>query len=183
MIRPLDLISPRYRDAQKTLHAAPRGYGGRGDKWAGVVMQIALEHGATSILDYGCGQGTLAMRLKALAIRGIRIAEYDPAIPGKDGLPEFADLVNVTDVLEHIEPDRLDTVLAHIRMLARKVAWVVISTKDSNKVLDDGRNAHLIIQPSKWWRDRLKAAGFGLHPPPTVVRVQPEKEYCVILTP
>lgn len=183
MIRPLDLISPRYCETQRILHAAPRGYGGRGDKWAGVVLQLAIEYDASSILDYGCGQGTLAARLRERKIPGMRVDEYDPAIPGKDALPIFADLVNVTDVLEHIEPDRLAAVLAHIRMLARKVVWVVISTKDSNKTLSDGRNAHLIIQSSKWWRDTLKRAGFTLHPPPTVVRTIPEKEWCAVLTP
>lgn len=183
MIRPIDLISPAYRDLQIELHAQPRGYGGRGDKWAGVVLQIALEYGATSILDYGCGQGSLMATLRAAPVNGFRLNEYDPAIPGKDHLPDFADMVVCTDVLEHVEPKRLDIVLAHLRLLARKVLWVVISTKRSNKELSDGRNAHLVIRPSKWWRERLKAAGFTLHVPPTIVRTVPEKEWPVVLTP
>lgn len=183
MMRSVDLISPRYLEMQKTLHAAPRGYGGRGDKWAGIVLQLAIQYQAMSILDYGCGRGTLARALRSQPLNGIRVAEYDPAIPGKDHLPDFADLVNVTDVLEHIEPKRLDTVLAHIKMLARKVIWVVVSTKDSNKVLTDGRNAHLIIKPGSWWKDKFRDAGFTLHPAPTVVRAVPEKEWTVVLTP
>jgi 2-polyprenyl-3-methyl-5-hydroxy-6-metoxy-1,4-benzoquinol methylase len=177
-----DLISPKYREMQKVLHAAPRGYGGRGDKWAGVVLQIAIEYQATSILDYGCGQGTLAKALRAQPLGAIRVDEYDPAIPGKDGRPSFADLVVCTDVLEHIEPDRLANVLAHLQTLARKAIFAVISTKGSNKVLPNGRNAHLIIKPARWWRDRLREAGFTLHPRPTVVRTN-DKEWIGVLTP
>lgn len=178
-----DLISPKYTDMQKVLHAAPRGYGGRGDKWAGIVLQIAMEYEACSILDYGAGQGTLAKALRSQPLRGIRVSEYDPAIPGKDAQPDFADLLVCTDVIEHIEPDRLANVLAHIRSLARKAVFAVISTKESNKVLPNGRNAHLIIKSSRWWRERLKAAGFTLHPPPTVVRLETHKEYVAVLTP
>lgn len=177
------LISTKYTEMQRELHAAPRGYGGRGDKWAGVVLQLALEYQATSILDYGCGQGTLAKALRSTPFGVIRVSEYDPAIPGKSVLPDFADLVVCTDVLEHIEPDRLDTVLQHLRMLSRKALWVVISTKHSNKTLPNGMNAHLIIKPARWWKARLRMAGFTLHVPPTVVRVIPEKEWAVVLTP
>lgn len=183
MIATHQLISREYREMQQQLHAAPRGYGGRGDKWAGVVIQLALAYKATSILDYGSGEGTLAKTLREQPIGVIRIDEYDPAIPGKDGPPSFADMVVCTDVLEHVEPERLDAVLQHLKMLARKVLWVVISTKDSNKVLADGRNAHLIIQPGAWWKQRLRDAGFTLHPRPTIVRSVPEKEWCAVLTP
>jgi len=176
------LISREYLEMQRILHAAPRGYGGRGEKWAGVVLQVALAYGATSILDYGCGQGSLARVLRSQPLGAIRVDEYDPAIPGKDQLPSFADLVNVTDVLEHIEPDRLSTVLSHIRSLARKVVFVVISTKETNKTLADGRNAHLIIKPGTWWKAQLREAGFTLHPAPSIVRVN-TKEWVGVLTP
>lgn len=177
------LISSNYTEMQRTLHAAPRGYGGRGNKWAGIVMQIASEYGATSILDYGAGAGTLAVTLKATLPSTIRVSEYDPAIKGKESLPDFADLVVCTDVLEHIEPECLDNVLAHLRSLARKALFIVVSTKASNKVLSNGKNAHLIIRPARWWKKRFLVAGFTLHNPPTVVRQVPEKEWVVVLTP
>lgn len=183
MIAGHDLISPGYRALQQALHAEPRGYGGRGDKWASTVGQIALDYGAHSILDYGAGRGTLATALRALQLGHIhRIEEYDPAIPGMDGHPSFADLVNVTDVLEHIEPDHLAAVLGHIRSLARKVVFAVISTKESNKVLADGRNAHLIIQHGSWWKQQIRDAGFTIHNPPTIVRSS-SKEWIGVLTP
>ena len=183
MVRIQELISPAYLREQKILHAAPRGYGGRGEKWAGVVLQVALKYHCSSILDYGCGQGTLAKVLRSQPLGIIRVDEYDPAIPGKDGPPEFADLVNVTDVLEHIEPDKLPTVLAHIRALARKAVFAVISTKDSNKHLSDGRNAHLIIETGAWWKTQIRAAGFQIENPPSIVRQNPGKEWIGVLIP
>lgn len=183
MIPTLERISPKYLEMQKKLHADPRGYGGRGDKWAGIVLQLAIEHGATSILDYGCGQGSLARTLRTSPLGPIRVDEYDPAIPGKDTPPDFADLVVCTDVLEHVEEERLDKVLAHLRMLARKALWVVVSTKGSNKVLADGRNAHILIRPARWWKTRFRSAGFTLVNPPSIVRQQPWKEWAVVLKP
>jgi hypothetical protein len=181
--RPTDLISPGYLEEQQVLHAAPRGYGGRGEKWAGIVLQVAYAYQCHSVLDYGCGQGTLAAMLRTLVRPDIyRVDEYDPAIAGKDAPPLFADLVSCTDVLEHIEPDRLDAVLGHLRTLARKAVFVVISLKPTNKRLRDGRNAHLIIRPAAWWKDRLRVAGFTLAPPPSAARVNP-KEWTGVLLP
>jgi len=174
------LISPEYLEMQRILHAAPRGYGGRGDKWAGVVLQVAMAYGATSILDYGCGQGSLARVLRSSPWSSI--TEYDPAIPGKDAMPEPAELVVCTDVLEHIEPKRLQTVLGHIRGLATKAVFAVISCKPTNKVLADGRNAHLIIRHGHWWKKRIVKAGFTIHHPPSVVREKPT-EWVGVLTP
>lgn len=182
MIAPHELISPKYVVLQQLLHGQPRGYGGRGEKWAHVVVALIGEYGATSVLDYGCGQGSLKRAVMAKPRPGLRFDEYDPAIPGKDGIPCFADLVVCTDVLEHIEPDRIDAVLAHLKMLARKAIFAAISLKESNKVLSDGRNAHLIIQPENWWLQRLEQAGFTIHRAPDILREKKSHELTVVLT-
>ncbi len=182
MIAPGALISPAYAEMQRILHAAPQGYGGRGDKWAAVVVALMAEYRASSVLDYGCGQGSLKRAVMAEPRPGVRFDEYDPAIPGKDGIPVFADLVVCTDVLEHIEPDRLDAVLAHLKLLARKAVFAVISLKDSNKTLTDGRNAHIIIRPSTWWQKRLVGAGFTIQRAPSIARRKKSHEWTVVLT-
>src|SRR6185436_376305 len=84
-----NFISSGYRELQRELHARPNGYGGKGDKWAAGVLAVAAAYDASSILDYGCGEGTLA---KALAAAGRVCREYDPAVAGKDSRPAFADL-------------------------------------------------------------------------------------------
>lgn len=153
------LISDGYRDAQRAMHRRPEGYGGSGRKRRDEVMAFAAEIGAAQVLDYGCGQGTLKTALVAAGYTP-DVMEYDPAIKGKDALPKPAELVCCTDVLEHVEPERLDAVLAHLLQLTGRAAYLLIATRKANKTLPDGRNAHLIVKPAAWWVERVVAAGF-----------------------
>lgn len=178
-----DCISRHYVELQQALHNGRKPYGQRGDKWAGIVLQVAIGCGARSILDYGCGEGALGAALRRLPLVGFQIDDYDPAVPGKDMPPGQADLVVVTDVLEHVEPDRLWSVLKHLRKLARQKIFAVIAMKPSNHILPDGRNAHLIVQPGSWWKQQFRHAGFTLELAPTVVRKDPKKEWAVVLVP
>lgn len=178
-----ELISPRYRVMQRILHAQPEGYGTRGNKWADAVGALVSEYQASSVLDYGCGQGTLKVAVKQLGIPGLRFSEYDPGIPGKETLPTFADLVVATDVLEHVEPERLMAVLAHLKLLARKAVFVVVALVPSAKILADGRNAHLIIRPALWWRKKFAEAGFTVKRAPDGTRKKKSHELTVVLEP
>lgn len=144
-------ITEEYRRANLLLHQSNPKYGTSGVKWTKKVERLIAETAAATVLDYGCGKGLLKAALPDANIR-----EYDPAVPGKDAEPEPADLVVCTDVLEHIEPDCLDEVLGHLRQLALKYVFANISTRAAVKYLEDGRNAHLIIQPPEWWLTRLK---------------------------
>ena len=119
-----------------------------------MVADIVRDAGAESILDYGCGKGTFKASFADLKTRSI-IREYDPAIPGKDAPPASADVVVCTDVLEHIEPECLEAVLDDLRRLTLKIAVLNIATRAAAKVLPDGRNAHLIVEPYTWWLPRL----------------------------
>lgn len=140
------LISDDYRRLNIDLHAQGQ-YGLHGRKWATKVTDIAQAIGAATILDYGCGQGSLRSSMN------LPIAEYDPAIKGKDSRPEAADLVVCTDVLEHIEPDYLNNVIDDLHHLSIKALFAVISTRPAKKFLADGRNAHLIVQPQPFWKE------------------------------
>lgn len=175
-------ISKQYLGQQKALHAAPRGYGAKGARWVSTVLTVRDAYQAGSILDYGCGQGSLSRAIQVAT--GTACREYDPAIDGKDAPPGFADLVVCTDVLEHIEPEKLDAVLRHIRGLARKAVFLVVSTRAANKHLDDGRNAHLIIETNDWWMQRVLAAGFTVKPPPQIHQMRwPGKAWIAVLEP
>jgi hypothetical protein len=181
-LRSFDVISRPYREQQIALHARPQGYGGKGSRWASTVLAVRDAYGCRSILDYGCGRGTLGDAL--LLSTGTRPYEYDPAVEGKTRLPGFADLVVCTDVLEHIEPDKLDNVFEHLRVVTRKALFVVICTRLSSKTLPDGRNAHLIVQHDAWWRARVEAAGFTVHDPPAVHPAKmPSKAWIAVLVP
>jgi Methyltransferase domain len=104
---------------------------------------------AASVLDYGCGKGTLAKSLP------FPIWEYDPAIPGKEESPRPADFVVCLDVLEHIEPDRIEFVLADLRRCVKKTGYFVIHMGPSSKTLADGRNAHILQRDQAWWEKQI----------------------------
>lgn len=178
MMRTADLISPAYLEAQRQLHADPRGYGQRGSKWADTVRALAIRFAAGSILDYGCGQGSLARALKAQPESWYRIEEYDPAVRGKDARPSFADLVVCTDVLEHVEGDHVTAVIADLQMLTRKALLVVISLIPTGKTLPDGRQAHITLKDVDAWRT-LFSARFDIL---DELAIKPEKQWVAVLT-
>lgn len=137
------------RHANRQLHSNP-DYGHGGGRWAFTISDIMTRGKCKSVLDYGCGKGGLKKALPAADVR-----EYDPAISGKDALPEPADLILCADVLEHVEPEHLGSVLDHIHGLARKFVMLSPSTLPAEKTLPDGRNAHLIIENTSWWREHF----------------------------
>lgn len=143
------LISDEYRALNRQLHEQNTGYGG-GYKWAEDIYAMA----EGTVLDYGCGKG----KLKSL-FPDLDIQEYDPAIPGKDGMPQPADFVVCNDVLEHVEPEYLDNVLNHLISLTKKKLLLVIACRPGNKFLPDGSRAHRIIKTEEWWLKKL--ANFG----------------------
>jgi len=145
-----ELISAEYARLNEQLHRDNLAYGVGGGKHAPVVLKLSESLKTTSILDYGAGKGFLAKELP------FPIWEFDPAIPSKSEPPRPADIVVCTDVLEHIEPERLLFVLDDIRRCVKKVGYLVIHTGPASKCLADGRNAHLIQQPLAWWRQQLE---------------------------
>lgn len=143
-------ITPEYAELNRQLHAVGN-YGISGHRWAGNARKLCELAQSRDLLDYGCGQGTLARELD------FPIRLYDPCIAGLDAEPAPADVVTCTDVLEHIEPECLEDVLDDLRRLTRRLGLFVIATRPAQKVLADGRNAHLIQQPWEWWQARLAA--------------------------
>lgn len=148
---PSELISDTYRDLNRSLHENPK-YGTNGHRYAGSVATLCENNNLSSVLDYGCGKGTFAETLRRDFDSSLDIREYDPCIPGKDQEPVISDLVFSSDVLEHIEPDLIENVVAHMAKLARKMGFLIVNTKPALKTLPDGRNAHLIIEDAEWWQ-------------------------------
>lgn len=129
-------------------------YGVSGMRWADTVNHLATMGRCATVLDYGSGQGVLAQALPSE--RSYRVIEYDPALPDKEEHPtEPADLVFCGDVLEHIEPFCLEVVIDDICALTGKMVMLVVATVPASKLLADGRNAHLIVEPLSWWLPRL----------------------------
>jgi len=144
-----ELISASYAALNRDLHESNLAYGVGGGKYAKVAMKLAASLFSSSILDYGCGKGMLAKEIP------FPIWEYDPAVPGKETPPRPADLVISTDVLEHIEPEKILFVLDDLRRCTRKMGYLVIHTGPSGKTLPDGRNTHVLQRNAQWWAKML----------------------------
>lgn len=143
-------ITEDYRKLNQQLHETRPDYGTSGQRWVSFVSGLAAAAKVESILDYGAGKQTLANGLPQFNVQS-----YDPAIPGIDGIPEPADLVVCTDVMEHIEPDRLEAVLNDLKRVTKRIIFLTVATRPAQKTLADGRNAHLIQQTYEWWLPRL----------------------------
>lgn len=152
-----NLISQDYKQQLRMLHDRDVMWGSSALRWRQDVIDHAEVLQAKTILDYGCGKGLLKNQTEKF---GFEIREYDPGIPGKDGPPEPADMVVLLDVLEHVEPDHLDGVLAHVKSLAFKGALFVPALYPSGTLLPDGRDSHLILQPPEWWVEKIESV-FG----------------------
>ncbi len=144
------LITEAYRSQNRMLHDTNPAYGTSGGLVVDTVVAMAARLGTRSILDYGCGKRHLQSAL------GIGIANYDPAITGYDAPPQPADIVVCGDVLEHVEPECLDAVLADLVRVSNRAVLIVVATTPAKKFLPDGRNAHLIVNNAEWWYGGLQ---------------------------
>lgn len=148
-------ITPEYLIEQKKLHLNSN-YGVASIAFAPIVKQIIEQIQPKTLTDYGAGKCMLQAALGE--IKGYQ--PYDPAF--NYGPPKPADLVVCIDVLEHVEPDCLDAVLDDLWAITRKIGFFSIHTGAAKKVLSDGRNAHLIQQPARWWLPKL-CKDFHIH--------------------
>lgn len=148
------LISDQYRAENHRQHTESQGYGERGYKHLDDVLHVLRREQCTSALDYGCGKASLSKYARRVC--EVAIANYDPSVPEYAAEPMPADLVICTDVLEHIEPLCLHDVLKHMHSLCNKAFYFQIATRPAQRVLSDGRNAHLLVKPAYFWFDTLR---------------------------
>jgi hypothetical protein len=147
------LISDGYREEQQKLHEKGN-YGTASIAYAPIVSAIIGRMGITHLLDYGCG--SLCNLAKHLQVKTkLTYQAYDPGVAKYSHPPLPAQMVACIDVLEHIEPQYLVSVLDHLSALAEGVVFLSIDTGPARKTLSDGRNAHLIQQPMSWWMPKI----------------------------
>jgi len=146
-------ITPEYLLLQKKLHETP-SYGVASLTLAPIIASLIKKTGCKSVSDYGAGKRRLAEGLRQAGLLSFDYHPYDPAFP-EYGEPKIADLVCCVDVLEHIEPELIDEVINDLKSVTQKLGFFSIHMGPAGKTLSDGRNAHLIQQPSSWWLAKL----------------------------
>ena len=146
-------ITEDYRRLQQELHENPN-YGVASAHFAPIVSEIIKVFNINSLSDYGAGKKRLFESLEKLKNTPKEYFPYDPAFP-EYGEPKSADLVCCIDVLEHIEPDLIDNVIKELSLITKNIGFYTVDMGPAKKVLSDGRNAHLIQQPTSWWLEKF----------------------------
>lgn len=151
------MFTPEYIQQLKTVHAdksRQSGFGGKKKK-LGQFHFYMEKWMPSTLLDYGCGKGFILEDLKN-TYPNTQCFGYDPAVEEyKNIINDAFDCVFSNDVLEHIEPKFIDSVLEHINAVSLKYVWLRIDTMPARKKLTDGRNAHLIQENQEWWTNKI----------------------------
>lgn len=151
------LISDGYRKQQEHLHET-QVYGTASIEKAPTVAKIMNNLGISKLLDYGSSKLCNLFKTltnERLVTHKFQYMPYDPAVEKYADRPDPAEMVCCIDVLEHIEPDLLDNVLNDLERVTEAVGFFTVHCGPAAKVLQDGRNAHLIQKPPEWWLPKI----------------------------
>lgn len=160
------MISEAYQALNRQYATAKPSWATGGMRHRETVLELIREHNVKTVLDYGCGRGTLGNSIMGrdkhhAPVSGVTWYDYDPAAyaEGLRKLPkvDHVDLITCTHVLEHVEPELLDATLEEFKQFSPKVIYIAVPSGPAKAVLPDGRNAHLIQESGKWWEKKLRS--------------------------
>mgnify|MGYP001438446737 CR=1 FL=1 len=147
-------ISDQYLQEQKRLHDINDNYGRASLSHAQTIKNLLSTTKFKTLSDYGAGKKNLQKGLLELGLNDIDYFPYDPVFP-EYGSPKPAELVCCIDVMEHLEEEFLEEILDEIRSITINLCYFSIATIPAKKTLSDGRNAHILLKPSRWWLPKL----------------------------
>lgn len=152
----MNLISDGYKKQLQAVHNRKLATWKSKVKKYKPVQDFIAQYNPTTLLDYGCGKGYWLAQLKE-DYDDIAFEGYDPGVRQFENLPDRKfDCLISNDVIEHIEPDYLDTTLKAMESYFTKSAYLLIACYPAKKRLPDGRNAHLVIENPDWWIEKIK---------------------------
>lgn len=180
------LVSDSYQEQLRQMHSKPLA---NGSTWGATSCRsvysirdfVEKDGPHKTLLDYGSADGKFQFQCRR---RGLlpdtEIVEYDPGIEGKEDNNIPCDFVMCYDVLEHIEPDMLEAVLADMQRCTKKKGLFQIAMSQAKQFLPDGRNAHLIIENEDWWIEKLGRYFNILESNVTSVKAEPWRKALVV---
>lgn len=152
----MTIINEDYQTQIQALHQG--GKFNNGAKQYSLVVPFLEQYRPTTLLDFGCGKGALMAEIQR-NYPETRCSGYDPGNPEFSRMPDHDfDAVISTDALEHIEPEFLDLTLKEMFAKMRRCGFFRVACHPAKKLLPDGRNCHLIVEPPDWWRQRIQQA-------------------------
>jgi SAM-dependent methyltransferase len=151
--------SDSYKETLKDLHKS-KAFGNKSSIPQEVIDCIE-KYQVTSILDFGCGKGNFLTTLKE-QYPDITVFGFDPGNDLFSTLPDKVDMIYSSDVLEHIEPEHLTETLVDLKKRCFKVMYHLIACHPAKRIMNDGRNAHLIIENPTWWQAKLQNVDYQI---------------------
>ena len=130
------------------------------------IATLIDETNSTTLLDYGCGKGWQYSKWEVNKTWNCQYPTlYDPGVFEFSEKPTgtFDGVINI-DVLEHIEEKDIEAVLSEIFSYADKFVYLSIALFLGTDLLPDGRNMHVTVKPTSWWKDKILKMK-----PPTIV--------------
>lgn len=136
------------------------------------VSPLILQHLKPSglVLDFGCGTGRASLALSRAGCdmlcidfadncrdeeaMGLPFLQWDLTKP----LPPHAHYGICTDVMEHIEPENVETVISNIMQAADSVFFQISTVPDVMGAMI-GQELHLTVKPHAWWCELLGKFG------------------------
>jgi len=142
-------------------------------------LQQAKPKIGSHVIDFGCGTGRGAARLLQAGmkvtmldftrncldenVRGLlsetfQFKKHDLETPS----PVIAEYGFCSDVMEHIPPNKVNTVLDNILRAAKHVFFAISTTEDAcGKLI--GEELHLSVHPYEWWLNKLQEFSCVVH--------------------
>jgi len=151
-----------------------------GEKIAHVFLEVAKHCKGIqkTVLDAGCGTGRGGLKIfresnsrvtfldftsdpldsaAKLLVRNGTAAFVQQSLIDDITLPRF-DYVYCTDVMEHIPPEDVDTVLSNILSAGDRV-FIQLSTVPDGMGVLIGEKLHLTIEQPEWWQEKIESLG------------------------
>jgi 2-polyprenyl-3-methyl-5-hydroxy-6-metoxy-1,4-benzoquinol methylase len=154
-----------------------------GEQWSQLFLRQARPPHDAEAIDFGCGTGRGALMLALLGAMKVTMLDFAPncldpevaqACETQKGRISFQvqDLTRpiaataaygyCCDVMEHIPPEDVRTVLRNILASAQHV-FFGISTVDDRLGALIGEPLHLTVEPMAWWVEQLTSLGAVVH--------------------
>ena len=156
-----------YKSSNGKIRISDEAYNGKSTLiFAKLIKEIISKNKINNMLDYGCGKGFFyknPSNQNGLQIKSLRnywdidIDLYDPCFDENSYLNEDKnyDLLICVDVLEHIPTEDIYWILEKLMTKAKKYLFINVACYPAIALLPNGKNAHINIQPPKWWHEKI----------------------------